>query len=84
MSNDIRENLPVAVKGGTASKPVWAIGDQLAKFVKPLKKDGTLADGGKVRLGKRIIAKYSVKTTSPTVPGGELWFTGVFALVKGE
>lgn len=76
---DIRETLPVATKGGTPSKPVWNIDGSEFKFVKALKKNGVLPDGKKARLGNRVIAKYPVTTTSPTVPGGVLWFTGIFA-----
>jgi hypothetical protein len=80
--SDIRETLPVATKGGTASKPVWDIDGEQFKFVKAVNKKGLDAEQSKVRLGKRILAKYEVATTSPTVPGGKLWFVGVFAKVK--
>lgn len=79
---DIRDTLPLAVKGGTASKPVWSIEGQTYKFVKALNKKGLDAEASKPRLGKRILAKYKVKTTSPTVKTGELEFVGMFKLVS--
>lgn len=82
VKGDIRETLPVAIKGGTASKPVWDIGGDQYKFVKAVNAKGLDAEQGKVRLGKRILAKYEVSTKSPTVPTGKLWFVGVFALTK--
>lgn len=75
-ATDIRTDLPVAIKSGTAHKPVWTIGDVIYKFVKPLKKTGVLPDNRKVRLGNRVLAKYKAGVT---VTGGDLLFVGVFA-----
>ncbi len=76
---DIRAELPVAVKGGTAAKPVWVIGDEQFKFIKPLKKNGLLPDERKARLGSRQLAKYKA---GQTVKGEDLMFVGIFAKVN--
>jgi hypothetical protein len=81
-TTDIRSDLPVAVKTGPKSKPVWTINGNPYKFVATAKKSGVNAEGRKIRLGKhRIYAKFPVATKSPTVPGGVLEFVGVFAPV---
>lgn len=81
-ATDIRDTLPTAVKGGTSSKPVWDIGGVPHAFVKPLKATGLKADGSKPRLGKRVLGKYEVATTSPSVPEGKLEFVGMFRVIK--
>jgi hypothetical protein len=76
---DIRAELPVAIKGGTASKPVWTVGGQEARFVKPLKKNGRSPQDKKVQFGsKKFMAKYKAGTTTS---GGDLMFVGLFEKV---
>ena len=78
---DIRETLPVAVKGGTASKPIWTIGEDCFEYTAPLKKNGLDKEGHKPRLGSRtLIAKYEA---SKTAKGAPLMFVGVFRKVDG-
>lgn len=76
---DIRGGLPVAVKSGTAHKPVWHIDGVQFKFIEPLTKFGLTPEGRKPNLGKRTVAKYKAGTTRA---GADLMFVGVFAVVK--
>jgi hypothetical protein len=76
MMQDIRSELPVAVKGGTSHKPEWSIAGESYKFVAPVNAKGQNAEKRKVRLGKRILAKYKAGVTKS---GKDLMFVGVFA-----
>lgn len=76
LAGDLRAGLPEAKKSGTAHRPVWTINGKKHKFVMPVKKDGTTAEGKRVRVaGKRLFAKY---TAGQTVKGSKLMFVGVF------
>jgi hypothetical protein len=76
---DIRPNIPEATKSGPVSKPIWTIGSDRYKFVRPVTKHGLDNKGHKVPLGKRVLAKYDAGRTTA---GAVLWFVGVFAKVK--
>lgn len=78
---DIRAELPVAVKGGTSSKPVWNVGDKMAAFVRPLDKFGRDKEGHKPIMGKRVLAKY---VAGKTKKGEDLLFVGMFRLLDGS
>ncbi len=73
---DIRDTLPLAVKTGTTSKPIWTIDGENFKFVRPLKKDGKDAEGRKPILGKRTLARYKAGVTKS---GADLVFVGMFS-----
>lgn len=78
---DIRDTLPEAIKGGTASKPVWTIGTECFEFKASLKKTGRDKDGHKPALGSRtLLAKYNA---GQTTKGAPLMFVGVFRKVDG-
>lgn len=80
-NEDIRPSLPVAVKGGTSSKPIWAIGDDCFEFKGSLKKTGLDKEGHKPRLGARtVLAQYNAGNTSKGAP---LMFVGIFRKVEG-
>lgn len=80
-NEDIRPSLPVAVKGGTASKPVWTIGNECFEFKGSLTKTGLNKEGRKPVIGSHMtIAKYDA---GQTTKGAPLWFVGVYRKVKG-
>lgn len=74
-NDDIRSDLPLATKSGTASKPTWVIDGREFTFVKPLNKAGRLRGGKTPRLGKRVLAKY---VAGVTAAGADLIFIGMF------
>ena len=77
---DIRTNLPVAIKGGTSSKPIWENNKNRFRFVKPLNKQGKNPQQRKTRLGRTaLLAKYRAGTTKS---GKDLMFVGVFQPVS--
>lgn len=82
---DIRETLPEAIKGGTASKPVWTIGNECFEFKTSLKKTGLDKEGHKPNLGPKasgrlVVAKFNA---GKTAKGAPLMFVGVFRKVDG-
>ena len=78
---DIRETLPLAVKGGTSSRPVWEIDGNKFAFVRPTNVKGRGPDDAAIRLGKRQLAKYVAGTTKS---GKDLVFVGLFKAADAE
>lgn len=81
MALDIRAELPVITKEGTAHKPVWTMDGVNYKFVLPLNKAGQDAKGNRPKKGNRVLAKYNAGSTTSGKP---LMFVGLFAVEKAK